>query len=244
MNFFDKRELINETSFMGMLMWFFNTIVLVFIMIISGSVVGLGYVFLKEMTEGLSIYFSPLVMIFCLIGFYFVFLFLQLVYQRMVLKSLSRKEGFFSRKEDRWEFSKQELRIVLDIIIVTLSRPLVFGWPVFIRLLGAKTGKNFRTVGTVYNPDLVEIGEDVMIGIEALIIPHIGEKDWRYLKKIKIGNRVTIGVRSVVFPGVEIGDNSVVAAGAVVPKDRKIPPNQVWGGIPARKIKDIEIEKI
>ena len=42
------------------------------------------------------------------------------------------------------------------------------------------------------------------------------------------------------MPGVEIGENSIVAPGAVVSEKTKIPPNEVWGGVPARKLKDIE----
>ena len=41
-----------------------------------------------------------------------------------------------------------------------------------------------------------------------------------------------------ILPGVTIGNNVVVAAGAVVTKD--VPDNCVIGGIPAKKIKDIE----
>ena len=41
-----------------------------------------------------------------------------------------------------------------------------------------------------------------------------------------------------ILPGVTIGNNVVVAAGAVVTKD--LPDNALYGGVPARKIKDIE----
>ena len=46
------------------------------------------------------------------------------------------------------------------------------------------------------------------------------------------------GVSLKILPGVTIGNNVVVAAGAVVTKD--IPDNCLVGGVPARKIKDIE----
>jgi acetyltransferase-like isoleucine patch superfamily enzyme len=52
---------------------------------------------------------------------------------------------------------------------------------------------------------------------------------------IKINTNVWIGSKASIFKGVEIGENSVVAGSGVV--IRSIPPNEVWGGIPAKKIK-------
>ena len=57
-------------------------------------------------------------------------------------------------------------------------------------------------------------------------------------KAVKIGDSVWLGGRSVVCPGVTIGNNVVVAAGAVVTKD--VPDNVVVGGNPAKIIKSIE----
>ena len=57
---------------------------------------------------------------------------------------------------------------------------------------------------------------------------------------IRIGKRVWVGANATVLAGVTIGDNSIVAAGAVVTKD--VPANTVVGGVPARKIRDIEYE--
>ncbi|MBQ9032128.1 MAG: sugar O-acetyltransferase [Parasporobacterium sp.] len=54
---------------------------------------------------------------------------------------------------------------------------------------------------------------------------------------IHIGKRVWIGANAVITAGVSIGDNSVVAAGAVVTKD--VPANTVVGGVPAKIIKTI-----
>lgn len=46
-----------------------------------------------------------------------------------------------------------------------------------------------------------------------------------------------IGVGATILPGVTIGENSIVAAGAVVSKD--VPDNVIVGGIPAKFIKSI-----
>ena len=55
---------------------------------------------------------------------------------------------------------------------------------------------------------------------------------------VKIGNNVWIGAHATILAGVTIGDNAVVAAGAVVTKD--VPVNVVVGGVPAKIIKTIE----
>ncbi|WP_379969592.1 maltose O-acetyltransferase [Ectobacillus sp. sgz5001026] len=60
-----------------------------------------------------------------------------------------------------------------------------------------------------------------------------------YAKPITIGNNVWIGGRAVINPGIHIGNNVVVASGAVVTKD--VPDNVVVGGNPAKIIKQIEI---
>ena len=54
---------------------------------------------------------------------------------------------------------------------------------------------------------------------------------------IHIGKRVWLGANVTVLPGVTIGDNAIVAAGAVVTKD--VQPNTVVGGVPAKLIKQI-----
>lgn len=56
---------------------------------------------------------------------------------------------------------------------------------------------------------------------------------------VNIGNNVWIGGRAVINPGVDIGDNVVIASGALITKD--VPDNVVVGGNPARIIKQIEV---
>ena len=55
-------------------------------------------------------------------------------------------------------------------------------------------------------------------------------------ESIKIGNNVWIGYGVYIMPGVNIGDNSIIGAHAVVTKS--IPPNSVAVGVPARVIKE------
>ena len=101
-----------------------------------------------------------------------------------------------------------------------------------------------------YNVTILDIeefraGNNVWIGPNTLIttINHpLSPKGRRehlgIAKPVMIGNDVWIGGNCTILPGVKIGNNVVVAAGAVVTKD--VPDNCVVGGVPARKIKDIE----
>jgi chloramphenicol O-acetyltransferase type B len=51
-----------------------------------------------------------------------------------------------------------------------------------------------------------------------------------------VGNDVWIGTNAIILAGVKIGDGAIIAAGSVVNKD--IGACEIWGGVPAKKIKD------
>jgi non-ribosomal peptide synthetase-like protein len=108
----------------------------------------------------------------------------------------------------------------------------------YMRVLGAKIGKDVM-INSKYLHDhgLLEIGDGSLIGGDAVMSAHAAEGGHLLLAPIKVGKKCLIGQKSVLMPGVEVGDGSVVAAGAIVLKDTKIPPNEVWGGIPAKRLK-------
>lgn len=108
-------------------------------------------------------------------------------------------------------------------------------------------GDSFLTNYNVTILDIapVYIGDDVMIGPNTLITtvghplsPMGRKKRIGISKPVHIGNNVWIGCNCVILPGVTIGDNAVVAAGAVVTKD--VPENSVAAGVPAKIIKTFE----
>ena len=57
------------------------------------------------------------------------------------------------------------------------------------------------------------------------------------MKPVLIGENAWLGANSTILPGVTVGRNAVVAAGAVVTKD--VPANTVVAGVPAKIIKEI-----
>ena len=57
---------------------------------------------------------------------------------------------------------------------------------------------------------------------------------------IRIGDRVTIGGRSVIMAGATIEDGAVVGFCSLVTRGTHIGPNEIWAGVPARFIRRIE----
>lgn len=97
---------------------------------------------------------------------------------------------------------------------------------------------------TILDIAKVTMGNNVWIGPGTLIAtvnhplnPAGRRKHLGIAKPIHIGNDVWIGGNVTILPGVTIGNNVVVAAGAVVTKD--VPDNTLVGGVPAKKIKDL-----
>ncbi|TKK67525.1 acyltransferase [Ilyomonas limi] len=97
---------------------------------------------------------------------------------------------------------------------------------------------------------LIEIGNNVLIGGNVAIydtdfhslnfeertaIPEV--KTNVMSKEIIIEDNVFIGAHSLILKGVVIGRNSIVGAGSVVTKP--IPPNEIWAGNPAKKIRSL-----
>ncbi|MDE7395248.1 MAG: sugar O-acetyltransferase [Clostridiales bacterium] len=88
----------------------------------------------------------------------------------------------------------------------------------------------------------IEIGDDVLIGQQVVIatLNHDLNPEQRASMMpapVKIGNRVWVGAHATILAGVLVGDNSVIAAGAVVTKD--VPANVVVAGVPAKIIKQL-----
>ncbi len=68
------------------------------------------------------------------------------------------------------------------------------------------------------------------------------EERKKYFKGPSIRKGARIGANATILPGVEIGEDALIAAGAVVTKN--VPPRKVYAGIPAKEIKDVPQEQL
>lgn len=120
--------------------------------------------------------------------------------------------------------------ILSNLVVVPLRR-------IMYRLLGAELGENTYPAGILYDPPLISIGKNAIIGADSKLIPHALEGEKLAHFAIKLGDNVTIGVNSTILAGSVIGSNAIVAAHSLVTKHTVIGPGEVWAGVPAKRIK-------
>jgi serine acetyltransferase len=173
-----------------------------------------------------------------MIAIVLIYLYALLVY-RLFLLALPLREGEVA------EHSRHEMAANVNILFYLLlfnSLIRTHFIPVPIQrliylALGAELGANTYSAGALLDPPLTRIGSNTIIGHDAVVFAHVIEGARLELKAVIIGNTVTIGAKAVIMAGVRIGDNAIVSTGAVVTKDTQIAAGEVWGGVPARRLK-------
>lgn len=147
------------------------------------------------------------------------------------------------RAGSRAEFAAQVNILFYLVLFNTLIRTHFLPVPL-LRLvylaLGAKLGRNTYSAGVLLDPPLTYLGDNSIVGHDAVIFAHAIEGSHMALEAVRIGHGVTIGATAVVMSGVTIGDGAIVSAGAVVRKGTRIGPGEVWGGVPARQLKKVD----
>ncbi len=164
-----------------------------------------------------------------------------IIIHRIFLKFYPLKEGYVE-SGSRLEFAYHVYILFYLVLLYSLIRtkiiPVPFQRMIYIAL-GAKLGENTYCSGTILDPVLTIAGSNTIIGEDSLLFSHAIEGDHLSHKFIKIGNNVTIGAKSILMSGVVVGDNAIVAAGSVVLKNTVIGDNEIWGGNPAKLIKNV-----
>ena len=173
-----------------------------------------------------------------LAGVVFIYLWAFVIY-RLFLFVVPLEEGEVKPKT-RAEFAAQVNILFYLLLFNTLIRTHFLPVPLM-RLvylaLGARLGTNTYSAGVLLDPALTELGANCIVGHDAVLYSHAIEGEHFSLARIRIGDKVTIGACAIVMSGVSIGDGAIVSAGAVVLKDTRIAAGEVWGGVPARRLR-------
>ncbi|MGC8849195.1 MAG: DapH/DapD/GlmU-related protein [Candidatus Bathyarchaeia archaeon] len=99
-------------------------------------------------------------------------------------------------------------------------------------------GRKVRIQTGVYISSHSIVEDRVFIGPRAVLLndKYMMQREYP-LKGPKIHSGVSVGGNSVILPGVEIGEGSIIGAGAVVTQD--VPPHTIYVGVPAKKLRNV-----
>jgi acetyltransferase-like isoleucine patch superfamily enzyme len=106
-------------------------------------------------------------------------------------------------------------------------------------IVGPKSRSCYATDPRILDPQGVELGRNVVIGFNATVAAHYQDRDSLTIKRTIIEDDVVVGGHAVVYGGVHIQQGAIIGAGAIVLPDTVVGPNEFWGGVPARKIRDL-----
>ncbi len=102
----------------------------------------------------------------------------------------------------------------------------------FIKMGNKVNVQDGAVIHCTYQKAPTTIGNRVSIGHNALV------------HGCTIHDNVLIGMGSIVMDGVVVESNSIIAAGAVVLEGTHVPEGSIFAGVPAKKVKDIDPEKV
>jgi heptaprenylglycerol acetyltransferase len=130
------------------------------------------------------------------------------------------------------------LRLVLNYLVIygckhlpslTLKR-----W--IFRRLGMRLGRGVTIASGVtldyFFPELIEIGDHTIVGMDAMILTHEFLHDRIRSGRVRIGANCLVGANSTVLAGVNLGDGTTVSAMSLV--HRGTTPGMFVGGVPIR----------
>jgi hypothetical protein len=175
--------------------------------------------------------------VFVLLLVVFVYLWAFVAY-RLFLRVFPLQEGYIE-PGSRAEFSAQVNILFYLMLFNTLIRTDFLPVPIktlVYAILGTRIGSNSFSPGTILDPPLTEIGDNTIIGHHATLYSHAIEGSHFALDKIVLGDNVTVGAHAIIMSDVVVGDGAIVSAGAVVRKGTRIGPNEIWGGVPAKRL--------
>jgi acetyltransferase-like isoleucine patch superfamily enzyme len=142
--------------------------------------------------------------------------------------------------EMNWQLMKWVQHMVAIHLVRVFAGTIFRGtplWTAYIRMNGARIGRRVY-INSLFISDhnLIEFGDDVVIGAEAHISGHTVEAGVVKTGRVRLEHDVTIGLGSVVEIGATVGACCQVGALSFVPKHAVLPGGTVYAGIPVERI--------
>ncbi len=129
-------------------------------------------------------------------------------------------------------------RIILPIVPMTPFSQM------FYKIMGCRIGKNvwINSINLI-DSYMITIGDNTVIGGDAVLSPHVYENGKLIIEPIVIGKNCLIGGHSYISPGVTIGDGSIIGMKAFVRKGKQMPAGSrmtTVAGLPLSRAQALE----
>jgi len=119
----------------------------------------------------------------------------------------------------------------------------IANFPPFVWIMGRIFGPRSRSCYIIdpvlLDPHLTTIGRNVTFGFGTIVAAHSQERDTIIISRTVIEDDVLFGGNVIVYGGCTIKKGAVILGGAVVPPFTTIGENELWGGLPAKRIKTL-----
>lgn len=109
----------------------------------------------------------------------------------------------------------------------------------FFKMMGMKIGRNVMiNTSNISDPCLITLGDHVTIGGSATLMAHYGMDGYLVIDKLEIGARSMVGLQASIFGGVSIGQNAMIAPGAVVYPKTVVGDDEKFGYGPEASLRE------
>ncbi len=189
---------------------------------------------------------APLWFYFLITPFYITFIYIVTVLWTAIITKIQLlwlnlrhkpKEGVFLRNRKDKDYLYWNKRNLAKIFLFWLlySTPFTI-FKIFLpyRLFGVKVGKNCVLNHAWITPEFVSIGSNVKIGQGACIYSFLFENDKLLVAQVTIGDNVSIGPHSIIYPGTKIENNVIIDAGSYTLPFFELKENKTYKGAPIK----------
>jgi carbonic anhydrase/acetyltransferase-like protein (isoleucine patch superfamily) len=148
----------------------------------------------------------------------------------MIIKTIKGKTPLFGKDC----FIAENATIVGDVVMgdecSVWFNAVIRGDVHYIRMGNKVNVQDGAIIHCTYQKAPTNIGNNVSIAHNAIV------------HGCTVEDNVLIGMGSIIMDDCIVGSNSIIAAGAVLTKGTIVPPGTIYGGMPAKKFKDISPE--
>jgi hypothetical protein len=143
------------------------------------------------------------------------------------------KEGEFPRNGREFHFYCWRFWIQFYSLFIARAMPLPWTDMFCFRMFGCKIGKNVVLYDSWIDMEFVEVGDYVMLSLNAALISHCIYKDKFLVKRVVVRKNGIVGAEAIIGPGTVLEEGAILGAGCTTALNQVLAPYRIHVGNPA-----------